>query len=170
MDKGRGQAGAVIAAVAVAGVVVAAAWSLWPRPAAVAGPRARQYLDMSACLLTGSAGIDQGTPGALAWRAMQSASLASHVMVSYLPASGPGSVRALLSTFAERRCGVVVVTGASQVQVASAAKADPGQRFILVTGTASAASAAMPANALIVPAVRAPGLIDREVTALAGAA
>jgi hypothetical protein len=146
------------------------AWMLWLRPATVSAPRARQYLDASACLLTGANGVTPGTPGAQAWKAMQSASLASHVMVSYLPAAGPANAPALLNTLVERRCGVIVVTGASRAQVASAAKANPGRRFVLVTSGTAAGPAAVPLNTAVVPAAAAPGRIDQEVTALAGTA
>ena len=68
------------------------------------------------------------------------ASLASHVMVSYLPGTGP------------------------------AAKANPGRRFVLVTTSTAAGPAVVPANAVVVPAAEAAGRIDQEVTALAGTA
>jgi hypothetical protein len=162
--------GLVWAAVAGTGVVTAfiLAWVLWPRPAAVSAPQARQYLDSSACLLTGSSGVSPGTPGGQAWHAMQSASLASHVMVSYLPSTQPAEVPALLNTLVERKCGVIVVTGAAQNQVTSAARANPGRRFILVSSSAAAGPAAAPPNAVIVSAANAAGRINQEVTALAG--
>jgi hypothetical protein len=99
---------------------------------------------------------------------MQSASLASHVMVSYLPAAGPADVPVLLNTLVERRCGVIVVTAGTRVQVASAAKAYPGRRFVLVTASTAAGPAAVPANAVVVSAADAWGRIDQEVSALAG--
>jgi hypothetical protein len=153
---------AVAAGVAVAAFVIA--WALWPSPAP---PRARQYLDVSACLLTGASGITPGSTGAQAWHAMESASLTSHVMVSYLPATGPADVPVMLNTLVERRCGVIVVTDATRVQVAGAAKANPGRPFVLVTSTA-AGSAPVPSNTAVVPAANASGRIDREVAALAG--
>jgi hypothetical protein len=159
---------AIIAAVAALGAFVAA-WAVWPSPAVVA-PGARHYLDVSACLLTGSSGVAPGTPGARAWHAMQSASLASHVMVSYLPGTGPADVPALLNTLVERRCGVIVVTSASRIQVTSAAKANPGRHFILVTSGAVVGPAAVPANTVVVPAADASGRIDQEVSSLASAA
>jgi hypothetical protein len=161
------------AAVAVAAaVLLVAGWMLWLRPAAVvaAAPRARQYLDSSACLLTGAGGVTPGTAGARAWRAMESASLASHVMVSYLPAAGPADAGAMLDTLVGRRCGLIVVTGASRVQVAGAAKANPGHQFILVAGGAAAGPAVVPPNAVVVPAADASGRIDQAVIALAGTA
>jgi hypothetical protein len=165
----QGLVKAAIVAVAAVGLVITA-WVLWPRPATVATPRARQYLDASACLLTGSSGVAPGTPGAQAWHAMQSASLASHVMISFLPGTGPADVPAMLNTLVERRCGVIVVTAASQVQVADAAKANPGQRFVLVTPSITAGPAVVPPNAVVVPAADASGRIDQEVSALTGTA
>jgi hypothetical protein len=165
----QGVVKAAIAAVAAVAVLITV-WVLWPRPVPVAVPRARQYLDVSACLLTGSSGVTPGTVGGQAWHALESASLASHVMVSYLPGTGPAGVPAMLNTLVERQCGVIVVTGASQIQVASVAKANPGRRFILVTSSTAAGPAAVPSNAVVVPAADAAGRIDQEVTALAATA
>ena len=50
------------------------------------------------CPLTDSRGIAPGTPGAPAWAAMQSASLATHVMVGYLPGTGPGNATLMINT------------------------------------------------------------------------
>jgi hypothetical protein len=164
---------AIVAATAVAaGAVFITAWVLWPRaaPASVDVPRARQYLNVSACLLTGSGGVAPGTPGGRAWHAMQSASVATHVMVSYLPGTGPADVPALLNTLVERQCGLIVVTGAARAQVADAAKANPGRRFVLVTTSMAAGPAAVPPNAVVVPAADASGRIDQEVSALMGTA
>jgi hypothetical protein len=167
MGKGLARASAVAVA---AVVLVVVGWLLWSRPAPVAAaPRARQYLDTSACLLTGASGVTPGTPGGRAWQAMESASRASHVMVSYLPAA-PAAATATLNTLIERQCGVIVVTGASRAQVASAAKASPGHQFILVTTSTAAGPAAVPSNTVVVPAADAPGRIDQAVTALAGTA
>jgi hypothetical protein len=162
MTRGLKVKAAVAAGVAVAAFIIA--WALWPSPAP---PQARQYLDVSACLLTGASGITPGTTGAQAWHAMESASLTSHVMVSYLPARGPADVPVMLSTLVERRCGVIVVTDATRIQVAGAAKANPGRRFVLVTTSPAAGSAPVPSNTAVVPAANASGRIDREVTALA---
>lgn len=165
---GQGLIRAVVVAVAGA-LLFAVAWALWPRPAAIA-PRARQYLDASACLLAGADGVTPGTPGGRAWHAMESASLASHVMVSYLPATRPSAVPTLLSTLVERRCGVIVVTGGTRAQVAAAAAASPRHRFIFVVSTAAAGPSAVPPNTIVVPAGQAPARIDQEVSALAGTA
>jgi hypothetical protein len=162
---------AIVAAAAVAAVAVfITARTLWPRPATVAVPQARQYLNVSACLLTGSSGVAPGSPGAQAWQAMQSASAGSHVMISYLPGTAPADVLSLLNTLVERQCGVIVVTGGSRVQVADVAKANPGRRFVLVTTSTVAGPAVVPPNAVVVPLADASGRIDQEVSALAGTA
>jgi hypothetical protein len=75
----------------------------------------------------------------------------------------------LLSTLVERKCGVIVVTSGSSSQVTSAARANPGHRFILVTTLATAGPVALPPNAVIVSAAGAAGRITQEVTALAAA-
>lgn len=162
----KGSSAAVVAGAAV----FITAWLLWPRPATVTAPWARQYLDVSACLLTGSSGVSPGTPAARTWHAMQSASQSSHVMVSYLPGAGSAAVPALLNTLVERKCGVIVVVDASSNQVASAAQANPGRSFILVTSSTVAGPAAVPANAVVVSAADASGPINQEVTALAATA
>jgi hypothetical protein len=90
-------------------------------------------------------------------------------MVSHLPSAVPADVPVLLNSLAERECGVIVVTGASQKQVFSAARANPGRRFIFVTGGTTAGSAAVLPNAVIVSAADASGRINQEVRALAGA-
>ena len=97
-----------------------------------------------------------------------SVSVASRVVVSHLPSAVPAEVPVLLNTLVERGCGVIVVTGASQSRVTSAALADPGRRFILVTGGTAAKPVAVLPDAVTVSAARASGRINQEVLALAG--
>ncbi len=146
---------------------VLAGWALWPRPAPA--PQACQYLNATACLLTGPGGVVPGAPAVPAWTAMEKASLATHVMVSYLPATAPANVAVLLNTLVQRRCGVIITDGAPPAQVARAARANPRQRFLLVA-SAGAAAAAVPANAVVVSAAAAPARIDQALHALAAAA
>ena len=154
-------AAGVAALLAVAGVT---AWALWPRPAAA--PHARHYLNVSACLLTDPKGIVPGTPAAPVWAAMQSASLATHVMVSYLPATGPADVKPMLNTLIQRQCGVIIATGTATAGVIEAGKANPHQHFLLVAAPGSAAVAGTP-NTAIVSTAAAPGRIDQAIRALA---
>jgi hypothetical protein len=153
------------ACVVAAGAVT---WALWPSNPATAPP-ARHYLNVSACLLTDSRGIAPGTPGAPAWAAMQSASVATHVMVSYLPDTGAGDAPVMLSTLVERHCGVIITTGTAARQVLAAARANPHQRFLLVA-THPAAGAATTPNAVIVTAADAPSRIGQAIRTLASAA
>jgi hypothetical protein len=145
---------------AVAGVV---AWSVWPRPAP---PHARQYLSVSACLLTDQAGIVAGSPAAPVWAAMESASLSTHVMVSYLPSTGPGDVSPMLNTLIQRNCGVIVATGSASSQVVAAGKVNPHQRFLLVSAPGTAAPAAS-GNTVVVSQADAAGRINQVIRSLA---
>jgi hypothetical protein len=141
-----------------------AAWAWWPRPAVVV--QARQYLDVSACLLTDPAGITPGTPAAPVWAAMQSASLTTHVMVTYLADTGPSDIGPMLNTLIQRQCGVIVATGTATAGVIAAGKANPHQRFLLVSAPGAAAMAGTP-NTVVVPVADAPGRINQMIRALA---
>lgn len=143
-------------------------WAVWPRPGTTAAPQARQYLNATVCLLTDSRGIIPGAPGASAWAAMQRASLVTRVMVSYLPATGPADVSSMLNTLIQRHCGLIVATGTAPVQVIRAARANPGQHFLLVATEASGTAA--PSNTTVVSARNAPDRIDRAVRSLAATA
>jgi hypothetical protein len=112
--------------------------------------------------------VGTGAPAAPAWTAMEKASLASHVMVSYLSAAAPADVTVLLNTLVQRQCGVIITDGASPAQVAPAARANPRQRFVLVAS--SSAGGAVPANAVVVSTAAAPARIDQALRALAAAA
>jgi hypothetical protein len=144
-----------------------AAWALRPRPAAA--PQARQYLNATACLLTGKAGIAPGTPAATEWASMESASLATHVMVSYLPDAGPADVPVMLNTLIQRQCGVIITADAAPAQVLDAAQAHPQQHFLLVTALSADASQ-VPRNAVVVPPASASQQIGEAIRALAATA
>ncbi|GAT85212.1 hypothetical protein STXM2123_5913 [Streptomyces sp. F-3] len=101
-------------------------------------PRARQYKEFDACLLTDEKGIAQGTLAASVWQGMQKASLETRARVSYVPVMGPQSVanvRPFFNSLIQRQCDVVVAVGAPQTQVT---RADAGQhakvRFVVVDG------------------------------------
>lgn len=130
-------------------------------------PQARQYLGVSACLLTGPSGVVPGTPAAPVWTAMESASLATRVMVSYLPDTGPSDVSPMLSTLAQRKCGLIVTTAAAAGRAVSAARAYPHQQFLIVTVSQLAT---VPPNALLVPPAAAPARIAQAIRALSAQA
>jgi hypothetical protein len=156
------------AAVTVGLVAALTGSSLWPFGSgpASAAPHARRYLDASACLLTNPQGIAPGTPGAPVWKVMQAASLSTHVMVTYLPDTGPADATVMLSTLMERQCGVIITTGTPAAEVLKAARAARQQKFVLVAALGPVVPAASP-NAVIVSPAGAPARIDQAIRAVA---
>jgi hypothetical protein len=146
---------------------VVVAWLLWPHPAPA--PLARQYRDVSACLLTDPGGVAPGSAAAPAWSAMERASLVTHVMVSYFPVTKAADAAVMLDTLAQRQCGVIITAGTAPAQVVESARSSPRQRFILVT-TAAGAVAGAPANLVVVATGDAPARIDQVIRALAATA
>jgi hypothetical protein len=71
----------------------------------------------------------------------------------------------MLNTLIERQYGVIVATGNATADVVKARKANPHQRFLLVSAP-GATTAATP-NTVIVPAADASGRIDQAIRALA---
>lgn len=169
LSLGAGVAGA---ALVIAGVIAAVTGTGFrpfgpDQPAAV--PQARHYLNASACLLTDARGIVQGAPAAPAWKAMQTASLATHVMVTYLPATGQASASVMLGTLMERQCGVIITAGTPAAAVVKAAKSDRHQNFVLV-GASGATGSAATSNLVVVSEAGAPQRIDQAIRALASQA
>ncbi|MGW7363621.1 BMP family ABC transporter substrate-binding protein [Streptomyces sp. NPDC054841] len=107
-------------------------------------PRARQYKEFDACLLTGEKGIAAGTPAAPVWEGMQQASLETRARVNYVPVMGPQSAenaRPFFNSLVQRQCDVVLAVGAPQVEVTTAgAKQHPKVRFVVVDGAPGAAA------------------------------
>jgi hypothetical protein len=132
-------------------------------------PQARQYLNVSACLLTDPGGVVAGTAGAPVWAAMESASLATHVMVSYLPDTGAADVTPMLNTLVQRRCGVIITAAVPAGAVIAAAKADPHQQFLMVL-PAGGLLPRTPSNAVAVSSAAAAARVGQAVRALASQA
>ncbi len=97
---------------------------------------------------------------------MQSASVATHVMVSYLPDTGSTDAGPMLNALVERRCGVIIATGSLTTAVSRAVKADPHQRF-LFRPTPGAGPARPAPNTVVVPAAQAAERIGQTIRALA---
>ena len=122
----------------VAGVLVAAAlaWIFWPSPVE---PRARQYRDVTACLLTDRQGVT-GTNAAAVWAGMQAASLRTHGQVRYLAVTGDqtvGNAQTFVGTLLAGRCSVIVAApGIADGAVRAVALQHPEQRFLVVGGDA----------------------------------
>lgn len=126
---------AIVAALAAGG---AAIWLLQPEPAAEP-PRARQYLDFTACLLTDEHGI-QSPQAAPIWAGMQDASLATHAKIQYLSVTGPQTVdnaAAFLASLTQRHCNLVFATGDTPVTATreNAAKYPTVGFYIVGAGT-----------------------------------
>ncbi len=137
---GRHRWPSVAVALVVLGTVV---WAvvLAARSPAPTPPRARQYLEFTACLLTDERGII-GPEAKPVWAGMQDASLATHAKVQYLAVSGPQTVDnavPYLNSLAQGRCNLVLAAGAVPVgAVGKAAAQFPGTRFVVVgPGTAA---------------------------------
>jgi basic membrane lipoprotein Med (substrate-binding protein (PBP1-ABC) superfamily) len=128
-------------AVALAGIAILA-YALWPasRPADVADPRTRVYVNYSACLLTGPSGTAQN-PATAVWAGMQQASNRTSERISTLPITGPQNVATaeqFLNTLALRNCNLIITAGTLPDQAAEArATAFPHQRFLVVGGTSA---------------------------------
>jgi basic membrane lipoprotein Med (substrate-binding protein (PBP1-ABC) superfamily) len=131
---GRRLAVAVVAALALAVTVVA--WLVWPSSEPKQPPRARQYVDYSACLLTDGSGL-AGDGAGRAWSAMQAASTATSMKVFYVAAAGTTAaqeVRPFVAGLVQRRCNVIVAVGPHETDaVQAAASAYPGVVFVAVS-------------------------------------
>ncbi|WP_251063782.1 BMP family ABC transporter substrate-binding protein [Streptomyces sp. ISL-44] len=105
-------------------------------------PRARQYKEFDACLLTDEKGIVAGAAAAPVWEGMQKASLETRARVTYVPVIGEPSAanaRPFFNSLMQRKCDVVLAVGAPQVEVTEeGAKQHKQARFVVVDGSASA--------------------------------
>ena len=125
----------------VGAVVVILVWTLWPTPRPLEQPRAREYLDYTACLLTGERGVSDAV-AAPVWAGLQQASTATNAKVQYLAVTGEQTVdnaTTFVNTLAQAGCDVVF--GVGDVAVAAierSSPAFPNRRFYTVGGTATA--------------------------------
>ncbi|MFG2149533.1 BMP family ABC transporter substrate-binding protein [Streptomyces sp. NPDC048696] len=135
--------GAAVAAVAVAGIVVAVTDGS-DGGADVPPTRARAYTEQQACLLTPERGLADASVGPV-WAGMQDASVKTHAKVSYLAVAGEqsaGNAAPYLATLASRKCTVVLTVGAApRGAVALDGPKFPKTRFLVVEGTGGAKSA-----------------------------
>jgi len=122
-------------------LVVALTWALWPASEPDPPPRAREYLDYTACLLTGDRGIadPQAAP---VWAGLQDASLATRAKVQYLAVTGPQTAEngvPFLSSLVQGACDVIFAAGAAPVgAVGQGAPKFPGATFVAVGKAAPA--------------------------------
>ena len=128
------------AVVVVLGLLIA--WLVWPSPPPPA-PRARPYLEYTACLLTDAQGL-AGPTAVPVWEGMQDASLDTHAKVQYQAVFGEateGNALPYLASLLERKCRVVLAVEQAQIAaVRTDAPKYPQVRFVVVGGSASGAN------------------------------
>ncbi|MBT2452945.1 BMP family ABC transporter substrate-binding protein [Streptomyces sp. ISL-43] len=138
----RGRAGWVAGGAAVLALCLVGGWLFTGGQDGPPDPRARQYKEFDACLLTDEKGIVTGAAAAPVWEGMQKASLETRARVTYVPVVGEPSAenaRPLFNSLMQRKCDVVLAVGAAQVEVTEAgAKQYPRARFVVVDGAATA--------------------------------
>lgn len=121
-------------------VVAALSFALWPEPESEPDPRAREYLEFTACALTDARGLG-GPEAAAVWSGMQDASLVTHAKVQYLPVidkNGEINAELYLAGLLERRCEVVIGVGDAQADaIRRVANLHPKVRFAVVVGGGS---------------------------------
>lgn len=138
--RGPGRWWAAGALLAVLAAIVT--WIVWPEPEGPQ-PRAREYRDVTACLLTGERGIG-GTEAAPVWAGMQEASLETLAKVQFLEVDGAQTAenaQTYLASLVQGRCDLVLAVGDAQLAaVAATAPKHPDLRFVSVGGTVTSAN------------------------------
>jgi hypothetical protein len=119
-----------------AAALVIAAFVFWPKPTRPAEPpRARAYLQYTACLLTGERGVSDPVAGPV-WAGLQDASLATHAKVQYLAIVGPQTVDnglTFLNNLAQTNCDLIFAAGDTPLAtVEKGAAKFPHTRFLPV--------------------------------------
>lgn len=129
-----GGAGALVAALLLG-------WLLWPSQPDPEPPRARQYLDFTACLLTGELGVADPSVEP-AWSGLQDASLLTRTKAQYLAIAGPQTVDnglTHLNTLALTGCDLIFAAGDLPVAtVDKGASQFPDKHFYPVGGGTAA--------------------------------
>jgi basic membrane lipoprotein Med (substrate-binding protein (PBP1-ABC) superfamily) len=124
-----------VALAVVAGVVV---WMVWP--AGEEPPRARQYREAVACLLTDDRGITSPQAAAV-WSGMQDASVQTLVRVQYLQVAGAQTkqnAETFLGTLVQSKCAVILAVGKPPLEALPAIAAQfPDRRFVAIGGSAT---------------------------------
>ncbi len=87
-----------------------------------------------ACMVTDTGGIDDKSFNASSWAGMQAAAKAdSNIQVTYLPSTTSADYATNISTFIERKCGIIVTVGFLMADATeAAAKANPSEKFAIV--------------------------------------
>jgi basic membrane lipoprotein Med (substrate-binding protein (PBP1-ABC) superfamily) len=128
----------IVAAAAVAGLLLSGVFGGGSLPAA----RARAYVNVDACLLTGPGGVSDPAVAPV-WAGMEQASLPTRVRVSYLSVTGPATqanAAPFLGSLLVRGCKVIVAAGTPErAAVLADAGKFPAVKFVIF-GAGSAPS------------------------------
>lgn len=121
----------------VVGGVTAIFW-----PSGDEEPRARQYRDVVACLLTDDKGLNSPAAASV-WAGMQDASLATLARVQYLEVDGAQTAKnaeTFLASLAHGKCVLVLAVGEAPIgALTDGAERFPQTKFVAV-GTGKSAS------------------------------
>jgi hypothetical protein len=132
-----------IAGIAAAGVIAGIVVAVLPGGRQLPATRARVYLDVDACLLTGPDGIAVA-PDSQLWTVMEAASVSSRVRVSYLAVTGPATeanAAPFLGTLLIRGCRVIVAADTPErAAVMAEATGFPKARFVVLGGRSTASN------------------------------
>lgn len=125
----------------VSAVLVVGAWLLWPdAEQSPDAPRAREYREYTACLLTDEHGI-AADPARVMWAGMQSASVQTRVKVQYLAIVGdqsPDNGVPFLRSLAQGHCGLIFGAGAlASTAIHRVAGSYPQVSFFVTDGAAA---------------------------------
>lgn len=124
----------VVGAAALVALGLLAA-TVWWWPTSKPKPRAREYRDVTACLLTDERGL-AGEQAQAVWAGMQKVSLAHLVKVQYLAVTGPqtaANARTYFNSLGLQRCEAIVAVGEIPVAaVIEGRERFPGARYVLV--------------------------------------
>ncbi|MFY1637418.1 hypothetical protein ACN27F_29810 [Solwaraspora sp. WMMB335] len=137
--------GTGLAAVAVVGAIVAALW-----PEAPDEPRAREYRDVTACLLTADSGLTDPAAEPV-WAGMQEASLQTRGRVQFLEVNGPQTVdnaAGYLGSLVGSQCQLILAVGeAPGAALLRDAPRHADATFVLIGDVDAAANADADADA-----------------------
>jgi len=88
-----------------------------------------------ACMVTDTGGIDDKSFNQSSWQGMQAAATADagKIQVTYLPSTTSADYASNISTFVQKKCGIIVTVGFLMADATeAAAKANPTQKFAIV--------------------------------------
>ena len=87
------------------------------------------------CMVTDTGGIDDKSFNQSSWEGMQAAAATdpSKIQVTYLPSTTSADYASNISTFVQKKCGIIVTVGFLMADATeAAAKANPNQKFAIV--------------------------------------